>query len=185
MAIDRQANAIHLAGEQAPQFAGGLIVRNEEPIVVRQRDQAPAKQPVDRACQGQSGLHDVRSARADRPYVGRPHLRATAAIEDAQTGHHATIARTLATPIYARQSPLRRGSRKTTQSPQRPGRDPCSFDGPESGGCAEGHRRRSSAAWCRKHLSRRNSPRPGFKPRAASKRKGSSRPCWVKHGPAA
>ena len=60
--IIREMNTVHLPLEEAPQFSGDLVVRNQQSIVVRQRNQMSVEQPMHGARKRQPILDDVRSA---------------------------------------------------------------------------------------------------------------------------
>ncbi len=69
-----QVDLPQLIPESTPKLRGNFVVRNEEPVVVGQRDQVALEQPMDRARQRETVLDDIRSASLNRPNVRRLNL---------------------------------------------------------------------------------------------------------------
>ena len=78
-------DAVHLLFKQVSKLWRRLVVRNQELVVVRQRDQVAVKKPVYSARKGQAVLHDVWAPFTHSPDMSRLHFRPASAVYDAQT----------------------------------------------------------------------------------------------------
>ena len=70
----RKSYSVELVLEQLLEVARDLIVRDEQPVVIRHRDQLAVEQPVDGPGERNPVLDDIGTALGDRPNMSRLHL---------------------------------------------------------------------------------------------------------------